>query len=111
MAAETSPVQRQLEAFNAHDLDGFVACYATDVVIRHGDGRELIRGHDGMRGFYGPFINDPALHAEVANRLQSGDWVVDEEHTVWTDGRADALVAYEVRDGLIQTMVMLGGPV
>jgi hypothetical protein len=108
---EMSPVQQQLDAFNAHDLDGFIACYASDVVVRHGDGREILKGHDGMRGFYGPFINDPKLHAEVVNRLHSGDWIVDEEHTVWTGGDVQALVAYEVRDGLIHTMVMLGGPV
>ena len=56
--------------------------------------------------------DDNAGHlTATANRLHSGDWVVDKERTVWTDGVADALVAYEVRDGLIQTMVMLGGPV
>ena len=61
--------------------------------------------------FYSPFTSDPELRAEVINRLHSGDWVVDEEHTVWTGGVADALVAYEVREGLILTVVMLGGPV
>ncbi len=102
---ETSPVQRQLDAFNAHDLDGFISCDASDVVTRHGDGREILKGHDGMREFYGPVINDPKLHAEVVHRLHSGDWVVDEEHTVWTGGDVQALVAYELRDDSVRAVL------
>lgn len=63
-----------------------------------------------MRAFYGPSFEDSALHAEVVNRLHSGLWVVDEEHTVWTGGVANGLIGYEVRGDLIHTVVMLGGP-
>lgn len=111
MSSETDAVQRQLDAFNAHDLETFLACFAPDIVVRHGDGRELMNGPEAVRSFYGPFMTDSELKAEVSSRLQAGPWVVDHEHTVWTGGVADALVAYEVRDARIRTMVMLGGPV
>lgn len=42
-----------------------------------------------MRSSYGPFFGDPTLKAEVPNRLHPGEWVVDEEQTVWTGGMAD----------------------
>ena len=79
-------------------LDGFIlTCYATDVVIRHGDRSELIRGHDGMRRLGGPFINDPGV-------ARGGREPACSQGTGWStksaasedDGRADALVAYEV---------------
>ena len=45
--------------------------------------------------------------AEVRNRLRAGSWVVDEEHVTGGGRTMDALVAYEVRDGLIRTVLML----
>jgi hypothetical protein len=31
--AGPGPVDRQLEAYNAHDIDAFVACYSPEVVV------------------------------------------------------------------------------
>ena len=73
-------VEAQLRAYNARDLDAFVACYAEDVVIEEGAGQVLLSGRESMRAQYGPFFADnPALHAEIVNRMQIGPYVVDEE--------------------------------
>lgn len=75
-------VERQLDAFNRRDLEGFLAAYAPDVVIEDGAGQVMMRGHDGMRAMYGPlFAQSPDLHAEVVTRIGVGDYVVDEERT------------------------------
>jgi hypothetical protein len=74
------PVQAQLEAYNARDLERFLACYTPDVVIEDGAGAVLMRGHAQMRGFYGPlFAQSPSLHCEVVQRIRLGGYVVDEE--------------------------------
>jgi hypothetical protein len=74
------PVQEQLEAYNARDLERFIACYTLDVVIEDGAGNLLMQGHNTMRERYGPmFAKYPELHCRLASRIRIGDYVVDEE--------------------------------
>jgi hypothetical protein len=92
------PVQAQLDAYNTHDVDAFLDCYAPEAVIRHADGRVLMRGHEEIRARYERlFADNPDVTAEVPTRIQAGDWVVDEEKAV----------GYEVRGDLIQSVVMM----
>ena len=103
-----SPVQRQLDAYNAHDLEGFLACYATDVVIRHGNGEVLTSGHEQLRADYGQlFEQQPDVHAVVVNRVQAGEWVVDEERVTMRGRELHALVGYRVDGDLIRDVVMM----
>jgi hypothetical protein len=39
-------VERQVAAYNTHDVERFVACYAEDVVIEDGHGQVSVRGRD-----------------------------------------------------------------
>lgn len=106
--ASHEPVQHQLDAYNAHDVDAFLRCYGEDAVVRHGDGRVLMSDKDAMRAAYTQlFSQNPDLHAQVANRLEVGPWVVDEEVVTAAGREMHALVAYEVRDGVIHTALML----
>lgn len=101
-------IQRQLDAYNAHDVDAFLACYADDVVVRHGDGRVLMTGRDAMRAVYERlFTEHPDVHVEVPTRLAAGDWIVDEEHVSVGGGEMRALVGYGIHDGVIRHVVML----
>ncbi len=73
-------VEAQLRAYNAHDLEGFLAWYTEDVVIEDGGGHVLMEGREGMRSQYGPFfVENPALRGEIVDRMQIGAYVVDEE--------------------------------
>jgi hypothetical protein len=104
----TDVVARQVEAYNAADLEGFLACYAPSVVIRSGEGVVLNEGLDAMRATYGGWFGSlPGLHAEVLARLERGSWVVDEEHVTAEGLDVRALVAYRVRDGLIDQVVIM----
>lgn len=79
-AGWVDPVDAQLEAYNAHDVDSFVACYSPDVVFRDGQGNALLVGRDAMRAeFAGLFDSTPSLRAEVLNRIVLGSYVVVEE--------------------------------
>ena len=75
-----NPVQAQLEAYNARDVDAFVACYADDVVVEDGRGRELTRGRAQLRDDYAQlFAQFPELHCEIVHRISVGEYVIDEE--------------------------------
>lgn len=74
------PVQAQLEAYNARDLERFIDCYTPDVVIEDGAGNLMMQGHDAMRERYGPmFAQNPELHCRIVNRIRVGEYVIDEE--------------------------------
>jgi hypothetical protein len=101
-------VSRQVDAYNAADLDGFLACYAPSVVIRSGEGVALSEGLDAMRASYADWFGSlPGLHAEIVTRVEVGSWVVDEEHVTAESLDLRALVAYHVREDLIDQVVIM----
>ena len=74
------PVDAQLAAYNAHDVDAFMRCYTQDCVIEDGEGARLLTGHAEMRPRYvALFASSPNLHCEIASRTCIGDYVIDEE--------------------------------
>lgn len=101
------PVQAQLDAYNARNLEQFLACYAEDAVIENADGQRLLQGREAMRDAYGGlFANHPGLHADVPTRIRVGEFVIDEELVTGMSvpGLPPVLrsaVVYRVRDGLI----------
>ncbi|GAB1597189.1 nuclear transport factor 2 family protein [Lysobacter claricitrinus] len=73
-------VQEQLDAYNARDLERFLACYAENVVVAGADGAAMMTGLEEMRAVYSAlFANSPNLRAELGARFQAGRYVVDEE--------------------------------
>lgn len=73
-------IERQERAYNAHDLDAFVGCYAEDVVVEDADGKVVMSGRDDMRERYGRlFAASPDVRAEVVTRIRVGSYVIDEE--------------------------------
>lgn len=94
----------QLDAYNARDIEAFVACYTDDVSARHLLTDEVIvEGKAAFDARYRSYFEaHPDLHGRLDNRIVKGNVVVDRE-TV-TGVRADpieAIAIYEVRDGLI----------
>jgi hypothetical protein len=105
-AADT--VSRQVAAYNAHDLEGYLACYADDVVVTSGDGEVLMEGLAAVREQYAVWFEQlPDLHAEVRHRLELGSWVVDDEHATATGLDLEALVGYHVRGDRIDRVVLM----
>lgn len=101
-------VERQLAAYNSHDLEAFAATYAPDVCINRRSGDRLL-GRDAVREAYAEMFAKGRCRAEIVGRLTEGDWVVDHEiaHGIMDDPLR-VLVAYRVRDGLIDRVDFLG---
>jgi hypothetical protein len=73
-------VERQLAAYNAHDIMAFLACHHDDVRVMDVEGHEIINGLPWMRQAYGPLFRDnPDLRAETLWRERIGEYVVDVE--------------------------------
>ena len=109
----TDPVQEQLDAYNARDLERFLACYAPDALVEDATGRHIMRDREAMRAAYGElFAASPALRAEVPTRIRAGNVVVDEERVtgLGLPGyplEVHSAIAYTVRDGRIVHMRIL----
>ena len=73
--------QRQLDAYNARDLDRFVREYTEDVVVyRMPDPNPVIIGRAALAAHYGDNRFDlPGLHAELVKRMVFGNKVIDQE--------------------------------
>lgn len=118
----TSPltvVQRQLDTYNARDIDGFAATFATDCMGFDLDsasgfdpmnpshahaGSIRFAGNQGLRERYGPqFVTYPKQHSTVVSRTIVGEFVFDLEYITGMPDRADfhMMAIYRVRNGFI----------
>jgi len=103
-------VDRQVDAYNARDVEAFAACYAEDLVIVDASGEELTRGRSQLREQYGRwFSRNPELHVEIVSRIEIGAFVVDAERVSGTpDDDIQAVAIYHVDDaGLIDRVQFL----
>src|SRR4030095_772911 len=98
-------VQRQVDAYNARDLDRFVACYASGIrIFRLPSVEPAISGTEQLAQAYRARCSVPALHAERLARIVLGNKVIDHERVVGIrEHPVEALAVYEVVDELIQT--------
>lgn len=105
--------QAQLDAYNAADLDAFIACYHPDVVVMEGDAISF-SGREAMRERYRDLFSDWTFGASVPERLVAGShcvdrelyWRIDPETTERSEG--EVLVRYTAADGLIARVQFLG---
>jgi hypothetical protein len=110
MPASDSPdavVQRQLDAYNARDLDALLATYAPDARQYELPARLLATGHAEMRPRFAVRFEEPDLHARLLQRAVMGNIVIDHEEVSRNfpegRGKVDLVVIYEVVDGLIRS--------
>ena len=93
-----------LAAYNARDLEAFLASFDPDVEMHDLRSGAVSRGVDDVRARYSAlFASSPALHSRILHRSVLGDLVHDHELiTGRTGGDAEFLITYEVRDGRIR---------
>jgi hypothetical protein len=103
--AAVDVVQRQVEAYNARDLDRFVSTYSETIAIfRMPSTEPVISGKIELAKFYSTQrFNLPGLRAEIVNRIVLGNKVIDHER-VWgvRDGPMEIAAVYEVAGELIE---------
>lgn len=105
-------VERQLERFNAHDLDGFLALFAEELeVAQLPGGTAAPYGKARLRELYAArFAANPDLHGSAEAQMVSGDFVIQREKIKGRAGKPalEALVIYQVQAGKILRMWSLG---
>lgn len=112
--APESLVQRQLDAYNAHDLDALLATYSEDAQIFEHPATLLASGSAQLRERFALRLQEPNLHAELLNRIVMGPFVSDHERVTRTfpegTGTVELIATYEVCDGKIARAWFISGP-
>lgn len=93
--------QRQLDAYNARDLERFVREYTEDVVVyRMPDPNPVSIGREALAEHYRKNrFNLPGLHAKLVNRMVFGNKVIDQEIIYGVqDTPLEGAAIYEVTD-------------
>ena len=96
--------QKQLDAYNAQDLDTYVSYFAPDCVIAPLGGEPTETSRDALRARYArAFASFPQNRAELKNRIAVGNTVVDHEQVVRAPGgeQFEIIAIYSFKDGLI----------
>ena len=104
--------QRQLDAYNARDIERFVAEYTDDVLVFRLPGTEpIIRGKQNLAEHYSKNrFNLPELHAELVNRMIFGNKVIDQEYVTGVPGGPLEVAAiYEVTPTGISKVWFISG--
>ena len=101
----TVPVSRQLDAYNARDIDAFMAWWAEDCEYYQFPSHLLARGADAIRQRHVERFKEPNLHGRLTERIAVGNVVVDREVVTRTlpdgPGEVDVLAIYQVEHGKI----------
>ena len=96
-------VQRQLNAYNARNLEAFLDTYADDIKIYNGPDELIMDGKEALRTRYDQlFSNTPNLYCEIKNREVAGSLVTDSEYVRMGDRYITARATYEVSNGKIR---------
>lgn len=112
IVSEESPakiVQKQVDSYNAGDLEAFVNCYAENVIVRNFPADTLYVGHEKMRTNYsGLSPENKVYQVEVVDRIVIGNQVIDREK-VTSDGKFQQMqvALYEVNNGKISSMTFI----
>jgi hypothetical protein len=105
---ETDPtevVRKQLEAYNAKDIDAFMSCWAEDAQFLTFPSELLAQGAQEIRERHLVRFMEPNLFGQLISRMNVGNLVVDREVVTRTfpegPGRVDVIGIYEVEGGKI----------
>jgi Imidazolonepropionase and related amidohydrolases len=97
-------VQQQLNAYNAHNIDAFLAPYSDSCALYDISGKLLMKGKEAMRQSYSRFFEQaPELHCELVNRMVHGNTVIDHERITGGPGNKqfEAFAVYKIENGKI----------
>jgi hypothetical protein len=98
-------VQRQLEAYNARDIEALLALYTVDAQLFEHPSTLLASGAVELRERFTARFKEPDLRATLLLRIVMGTIVIDHEKVTRTfpEGRGtlELVMIYEVHEGRI----------
>ena len=99
------PVQQQLEAYNARDIDAFMLWWADDCEYFAFPSTLLAGSAAEIRERHVQRFKEPDLHGTLLSRITVGNVVVDHETVARNfpegKGEVDVICIYEVENGRI----------
>lgn len=99
------PVRKQLEAYNARDIEAFMPWWAEDCQYFAFPSSLLAANAADIRARHVERFKEPDLHGELLSRIVVGNVVVDHETVTRTfpegKGEVDVICIYEIEDGKI----------
>ncbi len=112
----TAIIDKQLDAYNARDVEAFAATYHQDVEIHSFSKGLQYTGRDILQERYGnKFANLTYLKATSLKRIVHGRFLIDHElaeSSTLPSGEVEksikVIAAYEVVDGLIKRVTFMG---
>ncbi|MDP2188681.1 MAG: nuclear transport factor 2 family protein [Sphingobacteriaceae bacterium] len=113
--AQDSPeqlAQAQLDAYNARNIEAFLAPYAEDVAVYTFPQTLQYRGKITMRSTYTRRFNEsPDLHCTLVSRMVQGDIVIDQESVIFRTAEppSKAIAIYKIKDGKIAEVYFISG--
>jgi len=116
-AVEKNPAEelaeQQLVAYNARDIDAFLAVFADDVELFAFPNTLLEKGKEAMRKRYTVRFSDTILHCVIVQRIVMANTVIDHERIRVTlpegPGVMQAIAMYEIHEGKIAKVTFISG--
>ena len=106
-------VQKQLDAYNARDIEAILRIYADDAQMFEHPSKLLATGAAELRGRFAARFKEPDLSAALRQRIVMGHIVVDHEEVTrnFPEGRGkiELVMIYEVQNGRIAKAWVIGG--
>jgi hypothetical protein len=96
--------QKQLDAYNAQDLDTYVSYFTEDCIVSGLNGTPTETTRDAIKTRYAKaFAQFPQNKAELKNRITVGNTIVDHELVIRAPGgeQFEIIAIYTFKDGLI----------
>lgn len=101
-------VQRQLNAYNARDLEAFLEPYAEDIELYTYPNTLDSKGKGAMRKIYSFFSQVPDLHCEIKQRIVQGNIIIDKESVSGFGPRPlEATAIYHIENNKIKKVYFI----
>lgn len=103
--------QRQLDAYNARDIEKFLSFYSDTCTIRdHSTGKVLMKGKEALRERYGEMFETlTELDCKINKRITVANYVIDEEIVTGLrdSGTVHAVAVYEIKNDSIVSVLFV----
>ena len=102
-------IEAQLIDYNNHDLELFSSHYSDDIKIYKGHERELyLSGIKDFKSIYKERFSNPKLHAEIINRIELNNIVIDHERVVGlAEEPVEVIAIYKIQNQKISEVHFL----
>lgn len=115
LSAQMTPeevVQKQLEAYNNRDINGFMSVIDQNVTMHNfSTGEITLEGYEACKKVYGAlFVASPNLHSKILTRTVFKNMVIDHEYITGRKGSTtpiELVLIYEVHNEKITKMTVI----